>query len=737
MEESYLAHVSEDGRKQTVSEHLRGVSELCGEFAGAFGAGRQGAWIGLAHDIGKCSAAFQKRLQGGARVDHSSAGAFECLKADGRAVWAAECVAGHHAGLPDFGNPRNPDSPSLCGRMNRKYLDALPKYESPVALTPPPPPPSGYAQDKLTDSFLIRMLYSCLVDADFLDTESFMKGGRVKRGAGEPLPVLWERLKRRKIAPWLEEAEHPDSSLSRREREILQTRCEILRNCMDAGTRPRGLYTLTVPTGGGKTVSSMAFALRHAIENGMSRVIYVIPFTSIIEQNAKVFRDIFGEGNVLEHHSAAAHEDAKGDCDIEDGKTALALAAENWDVPVVVTTSVQFFESLYGNRSSKCRKLHNIANSVIIFDEAQMLPVAHLKPCVAAIAQLAQNFNCTAVLCTATQPALGRLLQEYGLAAEELCPGTEKLYEQFRRVAFRNAGTLDADSLAAELQALPQTLCVVNTRKSAQEIYAKLPKDGAFCLSTLMYPAHRRAALDEIRKRLSDGRPCRVVSTSLIEAGVDVDFPSVWREAAGLDSILQAAGRCNREGKRDPSESVVTIFQGVSHTPELLKANIGAAEEVLQSGADPGDPETVARYFQILYHDFMGDDRLDESPVPGKGCMSVVKAFREGFDGNDLPFATVAEHFHMINSPTKTVYIPKGDGEKLVEALKFGEPSRELYRKLGQYAVNVYEGQYKELLLSGSVEPLDADGGALRDLSRYGDETGLSVPAGELGFLNF
>ncbi|MBR0281079.1 MAG: CRISPR-associated helicase Cas3' [Oscillibacter sp.] len=731
----YYAHM-DGNRTQTVKEHIEAVSQRCGEFAKAFGAEKQGAWIGLAHDIGKCSAAFQKRLQGDKRmVDHSTAGAVECLKADKYAVWAAECVAGHHSGLLDVGNYRDEEKATLWGRLSKERKGKIPNYQSPVTLLPAPPSPSC-GTDALSWSFYIRMLYSCLTDADFLDTEDFMSAGSVRRDSGEPLSVLLERLMEKKVRPWLEAADSPSPSLSRRRVEIRQKRCDILRTCLEAGENPRGLYTLTVPTGGGKTTSSMAFALRHALTHGMRRVIYVIPYTSIIEQTAKTFRDIFGSENVLEHHSGAVHERISGgrtekeDYCEDPQETRAALATENWDAPIIVTTAVQFYESMYANRPAKCRKLHNIANSVIIFDEAQTLPTPHLLPCVAAMANLVKQFQATAVLCTATQPALDGIFREYGVEPKELCPDAEALYEQFRRVTFQNAGTLDAEKLAENLRTFSQALCIVNSRRAAQEVYQKLPEEGRYHLSTLMYPAHRRAVLDEIKRRLSEGLPCRVVSTSLIEAGVDVDFPAVWREMAGLDSILQAAGRCNREGGRSAEESVVTVFEGVSRTPEILKKNIGAAREVLGNGACPDAPETVAKYFQS-YLDFAGRDELDKTPVG----MRIVKAFREGFEGRSLPFRTVAENFHMIDSPTRTVYIPQGDGEKLLEQLHFAGPSRSLYRKLGQYAVNVYERQYKELLDAGSVEALDDDSAVLRDETKYSEETGLSIDAGDLRFL--
>lgn len=699
-EDGFFAHVAFD-RIQTVEEHLKGTAELAKQFAQAFDAREQGCLIGLAHDIGKCSEEFQERLRGGHIVDHASAGALECAKQD--AVWAACCVAGHHGGLPDMGNLTNDsaDSPTLYGRLRKAIGGGIPAYEMPLPL-PHTEAPRGYGKDMLVNSFIIRMLYSCLVDADYLDTEQFMSNGAAKRGTGETLPVLLDKLERY-ISPWW----NPTNALNKR-------RCEILKACINGGEQDKGLFTLTVPTGGGKTVASMAFALRHAVKHGMDRVIYVIPYTSIIEQTADVFRSIFGEENVVEHHSNATCEVGEHD---DATQYRLIRATENWDAPIIVTTAVQFFESLYSNRPSKCRKLHSIANSVVIFDEAQMLPTEHLRPCVAAISVLVTRFDASAVLCTATQPVLNDLFRQYApnLEPTELCPNVSELFAQLRRVTFERTGTLNTDTLAEKLAALPQVLCIVNSRKAAQDVYAKLPKDGSYHLSTLMYPAHRHAVLAEIRQRLKDGLSCRVVSTSLIEAGVDVDFPAVLREMAGLDSLLQAAGRCNREGKRKPEKSIVTIFEGVSATPQMLKVNIGAAKETLRDGADPAAPETVERYFRS-YRSLAGA-KLDKA--------EVVSTFEKGISGCSLPFRTVAERFHLIDDASKTIYIPIGEGAKLVQRLRDGEHSRELFRKLGQYGVSVYEKHVKALLTSGSIELVDEDSAILLDGSLYDRIIGL------------
>ena len=567
-----LAHVSEDGSEQSVEAHLEGTAALAAGFAAPFGAGAQGRFVGLAHDIGKYSDAFQRRLlENGKKVDHATAGAVECARLG--AEWAAFCVAGHHGGLPDGGSILDDAGCStLIGRLKRGLSGGIPDYSAWPGGLPPSTPPALWGRDPLTDSFFVRMLYSCLVDGDYLDTEAFLRAAPPPRSGHDPLPVLLERLEGH-ISGWWP----PKTDLNRR-------RCQILRACLDGGDRPRGLYTLTVPTGGGKTVASLAFALRHAIANGLDRVIYIIPYTSIIEQNAAVFRDILGEGNVVEHHSGV-------NWDPED-ETAPAqyrqtLAAENFDAPVVVTTAVQFFESLYASRPSQCRKLHNCSNSVLIFDEAQMLPLEHLRPCVAAIAQLVSHFRSTAVLCTATQPALEAQFRAFApaLPIQELCPGTSDLYEHFRRVTFARAGRL--------------------------------------------------------------------------------------------------------------------------------------SREALSDGADPARPETVRRYFLSL---------LDLSG-PALDRYGVLDAFQRGSDAGRMPFRSVSERFHLIDSPTKTVYIPLDGGVPLTDRLRAGERSRALFRQLGQYGVSLYDQHYQALRSAGDLEELEDGTAVMANLSLYSRETGLSLDA--------
>ena len=698
--DSYLAHISPDGREQTVEAHLQGTAQLCGGFAAAFGEKGRGELLGIAHDIGKSSEAFQKRLHGGPKVDHATAGAVECARIREDAM--ALCVAGHHGGMPDFGNPKtdSPGAPTGTGRIRKGLLSGgIPAYHWRGPLPNPGKTPN---LDSYAAAMWTRMLYSCLVDADYLDTERFMAEMPLQRDGYDSLSVLLERLNAY-IRPWF-----PGNT------ELNKNRCAILSECLEKAALPRGIYSLTVPTGGGKTVSSLAFALRHAVRQGLSRVIYVIPYTSIIEQNAAVFRDILGENNVVEHHSGVSFDE---DGETDKNNQFQRLVAENWDAPVIVTTAVQFFESLYSNRPSQCRKLHNIANSVVIFDEAQMIPTCHLLPCVGAMASLASRFRSTVLLCTATQPVLGDLFRRFCPEQKitELCANVPERFQDFRRVTYRDGGTLSDEALAENLREQKQALCIVNTRKAAQALYALLPEEGRYHLSTLMYPAHRKQVLETIRNRLKQGLPCRVVSTSLIEAGVDVDFPMVWREAAGLDSIAQAAGRCNREGKRNPDSSIVTYFQSEHPVPVLQRIPIQAAQEALENSADPAAPETVEHYFKAL-RSLVGEN-MDKS--------DVIKTTRE----NLLPMETVAKNFHLIDQETFTVYIPLGEGEAICRPLLNGQSNREDYRRAGQYSVGIYDRDFQNLCRAGDIHLLSENSAILENLGLYDSEMGLSTKA--------
>lgn len=700
----YLAHINEKGEEQLLKQHLENSALQCGKFADNFGAYEWGYCCGLLHDIGKYSSKFQKRIHGSEdRVDHSTAGARLCWDKEGMYPFLSYCIAGHHAGLPDTGGTSDTGTrATMMGRMNKK-LENYQAYENeieiPILKNPPFQPVKG-ENAGFFFSMLIRMLYSCLVDADYLDTELFMKRKEI-RDSGEPIPTLYEKFTE-SVSSWLD---HGDLET------INGRRTEILKHCIEMGNAPKGLFGLTVPTGGGKTISSLAFALRHAKEHHMSRIIYVIPYTSIIEQNAKVFSDILGVENVLENHCNVDYESS------EELKP-MQLAAENWDKPIIVTTNVQFFESLFSNKPSKCRKLHNIANSIIIFDEAQMLPNDYLKPCLSVMEQLLRYYRSTIVLCTATQPALKSLLSQ-DIHITELCPRMDKQFAFFKRVSIKNLNKLSEEELVEKLKTEQQALCILNTKKCAQRIYQSVKGEGVYHLSTSMYPAHRKRVLKEIRERLQKQEKCVVVSTSLVEAGVDLDFQTVYRQLAGVDSMIQAAGRCNREGRRPSSECFTYIFRlDLKEFVPGQRQQIEIAESLISDNRNLEELDTIERYFEMLYH-FRGES-LDK-----KGILKK-------FDRGNFQFSTVGKEFQLIEENTKTIVIPKEEEAKeILEQLRLKGITKERIRKIGQYCVNVYENDFRKMFAAGMLreisEDLKDDYFMLREPERYTDEMGLDL----------
>ena len=700
----YIAHLNEE-RTQTLKDHLCGTAELAGYFAGRFGKADWGYACGMLHDIGKYSLAFQDKIKNNSnrQVDHSTAGAKACFEKGGMYSFMSYCIAGHHSGLPDYGSSSDPgNAPTLQGRK-KKHIEDCGAYKSemhiPEIKTLPFDPQNSPDPD-FSLSVFIRMLYSCLVDADFLDTEYFMKEGRTQRETGEEPSVLLEKLKKH-VAGWL---------LNEDTETVNGRRTEILRHCFECGHKERGIFQLTVPTGGGKTIASLAFALQHAVENQMDRVIYVIPYTSIIEQNAAVFRKILGEQNVLENHYNVDYEST------EELKL-MQLASENWDKPVVVTTNVQFFESLFANKSSKCRKLHNIANSVIIFDEAQMLPTDYLKPCIAVMEELAANFGSSIVLCTATQPALSPFFQRK-MPVTELCPRVEEQFRFFERVTFQNVGTISEDELIEKLQKEEQALCIVNTKKRAQRLYQKMKGEGVFHLSTAMYPKHRRRVLDKIRQLVKDGKRCILISTSLVEAGVDLDFCTVYRQLAGVDSMIQAAGRCNREGKRAAQDSFAYLFQfeEKEYVPGQ-QLQIDVSKMLLSEGEDISSLHGIEKYFEALYH-FRGES-LDKK-----------KIFEE-FKDKRYNFAKAAKEFKLIEENTLTVFISREEeAEELLWQIKHQGYTKSGMRKAGQYCIQLYENDIEKLRGAGMLRQVP--GGIenfyeLVDSGQYSEEMGLDL----------
>lgn len=582
-----------------------------------------GTALGLLHDVGKASPEFFARLNGGPKVDHSSAGAILATKRWpklGRAL--AYTLAGHHAGLPNAGELNRRLSASDTPAHDRSAEPALPDLAVP------------FETDAFGKSMLIRMAFSSLVDADYLETEAFYDPtARKRRGAPFDAAALLARLERT-LGGFSADTE------------VNNIRAEVLARCRAVADSPTGFFTLTVPTGGGKTLSSLAFALEHARLRGLRRVVYVIPYTSIIEQTAQVFREALGDEMVLEHHSSFRHPTDDGNTDTDD-LTKLRLAEQNWDAPVAVTTSVQFFESLFASRASQARKLHNLAGAVIVLDEAQLLPVRFLSPCLQALKALERDYGASIVLCTATQPALSdpRWLPKDAIAGStEIVRDPDDLHRRLRRVDMVHEGKMDDAQVADILAEAPQSLAVVNSRGHARALFEGIRHlPGAVHLSARMCPAHRRAVLEGIRKDLDKGRPCRLISTQLVEAGVDVDFPLVLRALAGLDSLIQSAGRCNREGKAHRGK--IMVFEPAERgVPRIWKKHAALAERVLREFDDPLSPDAVRWYFQNLYQ----SENLD-----GKAILPLLT---QGANRNNFEFRTAAENFRLIEEGERAAY---------------------------------------------------------------------------------
>jgi CRISPR-associated endonuclease/helicase Cas3 len=691
----FWARPSDSDHKHTwqpLKDHLVAVADRASKFAEPLGAAEI-AWVtGLCHDLGKYSLEFQRRLEDPrVHVDHSTAGAtiaFHEYGPAGRLMSYA--IAGHHSGLPNGGGAHESD---LFHRVKHKQIADFSSYSSelkiPDSVKMPALRPQCRKRRGFTLAFFTRMLFSCLVDADSLDAEAFGDPGvSALRGVSEPLADVEQRL--------MEHIRRITASASRSR--VNEKRAEVLRDCLQAAEQAPGLFTLTVPTGGGKTLSSLAFALKHARLHGLRRVIYAIPFTSIIEQNAGVFREAVGEQVVLEHHSNVALPENR-----EDGwRSSLELAEQNWDAPLVVTTNVQFFESLFSNKPGRCRKLHNVAKSVIILDEAQMLPVELLKPCIAAICELVNNYGASVVLCSATQPALEGLFPE-GVKVREVSRDPAGLYLALKRVEVHDMGTVGDEDVVAQILRQEQVLCIVNTRAHAKKVFEQLRRaDGHYHLSAAMYPKHRQERLNEIRQRLRDGLVCRVVSTQLIEAGVDVDFPVVLRAMAGIDSIAQAAGRCNREGKAEKGQ--VYVFwpagsEGMSHV--WFKRTASIAASVMRQVEDPLGLGSVKRYFQDLY--FYEDGTTPHSHGPtGLDSHDILGRIEVGAKALDFPFREIAELFRVIGDETVGVVVP-GDERcrKLLDEVRYLGISRQRVRGLQQYMVSVRPWELKELQEAG------------------------------------
>jgi CRISPR-associated endonuclease/helicase Cas3 len=543
-------------------------------------------------------------------------------------------------------------------------------------------------------AFLGRMIFSCLVDADYRDTEEFycrtqgMTRDRDWPALADIVPGLTARF----------DAHMQNLAATAPDTDVNRLRADVLSHMRGRASEAPGLFTLTVPTGGGKTLASLGFALDHARAHGLHRIIYAIPFTSIIDQTAAIFRDVLGEEAILEHHSAI--EEEKLGC--REQRDKLRLAMEDWAAPVVVTTNVQLFESLFANRPSRCRKLHNLANSVIILDEAQTLPRPLLRPAMEALRELATNYGTSIVLCTATQPALDIRDLKDGLPLDgrELAPDPAGLARRLRRTRVSLAGEMNDGDLVEALQRQPQGLVIVNSRKHALDLYTRAREaeaEGLIHLTTRQYAAHRREILADIRQRLKEERPCRVVATSLVEAGVDLDFPRIWRAETGLDQIAQAAGRCNREGRREVEESIVTVFQAADHAPPSEIRQL--AEDFRRMAEDhKGDlfsPDAMRAYFQEVFWRVGG----------GLDAKRILEKFVVSGRELDFSYRSVAEAFRMIEDGMAPIIIVRDQkARRALDALASSDVRPGMVaRDLQPYIVQVPPKARAELLAAGHV----------------------------------
>ncbi len=723
MSADYLAHsAGKSGLAQSLRDHLQQVAHTAHDFAAAFGGEEEATLAGLLHDLGKYGDLFQKRLQGEARgIDHWSAGAWAALLRY-QSVAAAMAIWGHHLGLQriDSDNIRSHLDPAALAqqhplhlRLSESDLDLLLQRLQADGLSPQKPSrpfldltPNAEQQLHQNAQMLdVRMLFSALVDADFLDTARHFGE---ERPSGPPLQP-------QRALQVLSDHVQQLSQNSRAAKAVLQMRQQLWEDCLQAADQSPGIFTLTAPTGAGKTLAMLGFALRHAEVHDLRRIVVVIPYLSIIEQTAKVYRDLlephFGEGYVIEHHSlSGTSAPAPGADDQQEGRSCVErLLAENWDAPVVVTTSVQMLESLFSNSPSACRKLHRLARSVILFDEVQTLPLNLVVPTLQALSRLASRYGSTIVFATATQPAFDHLHQHIAVSGtvgwqpREIAKSHPQLFQMARRTQLEiRHDALSWQELTQELTRQEQALCVLNVKKHAASLARLLQAqgidDGLYHLSTNMCPAHRQEVLQEVRRRLEQGKRCLLISTQCVEAGVDVDFPTVYRAYAPLDSIAQAAGRCNRNGKLSAGRMVLFTPEEEQYPPGAYKQAASVTRgyvEQRQSNVDLYDPALYTEYYRLLYD-------LTRPEGQRKDLQQAIEA---------RDFVEVARHYRIIPETTVNVLVPYDPDafDRLAQQARQRGLSAHWIREARAHLVSVYRPRPQDVIRS-FLEPIPLRG---------------------------
>lgn len=725
----WIAHVRKDDEEEwdlphLLADHSSGTAKLAEHFANKFESGIWGKALGLAHDAGKGRLDWQKyirrqsgydaeaHLEGKAgKIPHAIYGAKLVEDMFGKAIGRclAYSIAGHHAGLPDWSNAEGAGVSSLQFQESqiKGIHDIADFIIHDLQSAKPNRPPWQFNTEGLDFALWIRMLYSCLVDADFLDTEAYMdKKSADARGGYCSITELLELFNR-----YIRQLEDKSSDTP-----VNQIRRQVRNKCVQMAGESQGIFSLSVPTGGGKTLTSLAFCLEHAKKHNLDRIIYVIPYTSIIEQTADVFRAALGKEQIVEHHSSLAEEDAT---------PKARLASENWDAPVIVTTSVQFFESLFAAKPSRCRKLHNIVNSVIVLDEAQLVPVEYLFPILEAMQLLVDRYRVSIVISTATQPAFGERVIDGkifpGLKNIKEIMGNEvtALYASLKRTQVYLPEDIHSvtswEDLARELVQYEQVLCVVSDRKSCRELHRLMPK-GTIHLSALMCGQHRSEVIGVVKQKLKHGEPVRVVSTQLVEAGVDMDFPVVYRALAGLDSIAQAAGRCNREGNL-PNFGKVVVFNAPKKPPlGILRKAADTTRSILATAnQDPLHHSLFEQYFSELYWKANSLDTKD-----------IIKLLTPSPQECGVYFRTAAERFKLIDdSQQKTILVRYGEGSKWIDLLRFQGPDQSLLRRLQRYTVNISKDNFNDMLRRRVIAEIQPGIFALTSEMDYSKEVGV------------
>lgn len=721
----WKAHINEDSKEiQTVKEHSENTAARCRDFS--IPALKDILYMtGLLHDIGKYQASFQERINGkNIKVEHSGCGAKEVQKKYPSILkWLmAYCIAGHHSGIPDGGFKKEIGKPTLHGRLEREFEDySIYKEEleeidiDEKAFCEFLVEDCGNNMDMIIDkfAFLVRYCFSCLTDADSIDTAIFCTG-KTNRSLNANFKNCLAKVNK-----------HLDSFSC--VSALQKTRAVLQEQVFNQVGQDAGIYLLNMPTGSGKTLCSIKFALQRAINMGKKRIIYIIPYNSIIEQTADVFEKIFGEdAEILRHQSTFFYDEESGYS--EDYQEVIKYATENWDASIIITTAVQFFETIYSNKRSKLRKMHNMADSILVFDEAHLMPVKYLKPCLEAVSYITKYLNSEAVLLTATMPDYEKLLNEYAVPGNKVCNliYDTSMFSMFNKCKYEHIGALSGEALLNKSASYPSSLIVVNKRSSAKVLY-KLCRGKKFHLSTYMTAYDRSVVISDIKSELKkleedypgfenvpEDRRITVISTSLIEAGVDLDFYTVFREMAGLDNILQAGGRCNREGKRkDASVFIFTLeTEDISisndERPNITKGLVGKYKDI-------SCKESIDEYYNLLY--FFNKDEIVKRTISRK-CKTL----------ESIPFKEYSEEFHMIDTNTVSIVVARDEKSRdMIEQLKITKKGNP--RKLQKYALSVYKYEFDDLLKQGAVDDYGSGIYCLANTGYYEEETGIKFEA--------